>query len=279
MQKKTPSKSQKKQDYLHGFSQKEQDRLVEQARFLGPSIFEAIDFSQCQHILEVGCGVGAQTEILLERFPGLTVHGVDASEAQIKTAKKRLSKMIKAGRCQFSVGNALDLKLADDHFDGAFICWFLEHLEKPVEVLKEVHRVMRPGAILYANEVLNTSFYLHPYGQATQQYWFTFNDHQWNMKGDPFVGAKLANYLLKAEFQNVETQILTHHLDNRAPKKRAQFIEYWTKLLLSGAPELIKARRVTPKLVAQMTAELKKIKKDPDAVFIDAWVQAQAVAL
>jgi len=39
-------------------------------------------------ILEVGCGVGAQTEILLRRFPKTHVTGIDLNDKQLEAAKK-----------------------------------------------------------------------------------------------------------------------------------------------------------------------------------------------
>jgi len=264
--------------YLHGYSPQEQERLYQQARFLEHSVFDQIDFSKQSKILEVGCGVGAQTEILLERFPQLQISGVDSSAKQIQKAKQRLKKEIKNGQVDFEVADALKLPFKDDTFDGAFVCWFLEHVQTPVEILAEVRRALKPAGVIYCSEVLNATFYVHPYSPATLQYWFAFNDHQWMLKGDPFVGAKLANYLLASGFQNVETNVVTHHYDNRAPKKRAQFIEYWSSLLLSGAPGLLKAEKVTDEIVEEMTRELDRLKEDPNAVIFYSWVQAKAQA-
>src|SRR5262249_895563 len=149
----------------------------------------------------------------------------------------------------------------------AFLCWFLEHVENPVDILLEVRRVLKPDGIIYCNEPMNSGFFVDPYSPATLKYYFEYNDHQWNLKGDPFVGAKLANYLSAAGFQHITTHVVTHHYDNRTPKKRSQFIEYWTGLLLSGADQLIQAKRVTPQLVEEMTDELEKLKHEPNAVF------------
>ena len=65
-------------NYLHGFSSVEQARLMKQARLLENTIFGNIDYTGVQRLLEVGSGVGAQTEILLRRFPELHVTCVDA---------------------------------------------------------------------------------------------------------------------------------------------------------------------------------------------------------
>jgi ubiquinone/menaquinone biosynthesis C-methylase UbiE len=264
--------------YLHGYSRQEQDRLYRQARFLEPSVYAGIDFSRQNRVLEIGSGVGAQTEILLERFPHLKIACVDASAAQVKRARRHLAAELRRGQIEIRQGDALHLPYADDTFDGAFLCWLLEHVRDPVGILREARRAMSTGAVIHCTEVLNSSLYLHPYSPATLQYWFNFNDHQWTLGGDPFVGAKLGNYLLAAGFQNVSTEAKVLHFDNRMPKRRAQFIEYWISLLLSGAPGLIDAGRVTPELVQEMRRELEHLAKTPDAVFYYAFIQARAEA-
>jgi ubiquinone/menaquinone biosynthesis C-methylase UbiE len=270
MQKDTP-----KAGYLHGYSPEEQERLYAQARFLESSLYDTLDFSSFHQMLEVGMGVGAQTEIILRRFPALKVYGVDASPEQLARAKTHLKDAVAAGRVDIREADALHLPYSEDFFDGAFCCWFLEHVPEPVGILKEIRRVLKPGGTIFCNEVLNATFFLHPYSPATQQYWLSFNDHQWAIKGDPFVGGKLGNILLAAGYQNVSTAVKSFHYDNRAPKQRAQMIEYWTRMLLSGTPSLLAAKRITPEIVEEMKAELGRLKSDPDAVFFYACIQAR----
>ncbi len=93
--------------YIHGFSSEEQSRLTRQARMFENTLFSRIDFSESKRLLEVGCGVGAQTEILLRRFPHLELTGVDRSEAQLAAAERNLAQSAwctsrlyaAAGRC------------------------------------------------------------------------------------------------------------------------------------------------------------------------------------
>jgi ubiquinone/menaquinone biosynthesis C-methylase UbiE len=265
--------------YLHGYPPEEQERLYRQARFLEAAVFEHVDFSRQANVLEVGCGVGAQTEILLERFPNLKVRGIDASAEQVERARQHLAAAAAAGRAAWDVGDAAKLPYPDNSFDGAYVTWFLEHVKEPVAVLEEIRRVLKSGSPIYCTETMNACFFVHPYSPATLQYLFAYNDFQWTLGGDPFVGAKLANYLLAAGYQSVRTEVKFFHYDNRAPKKRAEMIEYWTRLLLSGAPSLLAAGKTTPETVAQMTDELERLKRDRDAVFFDAWIQARAQAL
>ncbi len=264
--------------YIHGFTSEEQQRLFRQARVHEPIIFSKVDFSHCKNIVEIGSGVGAQTQILLERFPQLNITCVDASSAQVARARLSLKEEIKRGRVVLDLGDALHLKYAEGSFDGAFICWLLEHVQNPVEILAEARRTLRSGGVIYCNEVLNATFYMHPYSPATLKYWMEFNDHQWSLKGDPFVGGKLANYLMQAGFQNVSTQVLTHQYDNRTPKKRAAFLDYWAGLLLSGADNLIASGRITQKIADEMQREMQAMKNDPDAVIFYSWILARAEA-
>jgi ubiquinone/menaquinone biosynthesis C-methylase UbiE len=264
--------------YIHGFSKEEQDRLYKQARVHEEIIFSKIDFSNCKDIIEVGSGVGAQTQILLERYPLAKIECVDASATQVARAKEALIDAVTDKRVEIQVADALHLPFQENRFDGAFVCWLLEHVQNPVGILQEIQRVLRSGGMIYCNEVFNASFYLHPYSPATLKFWMEFNDQQWSLKGDPFVGGKLANYLMKAGYQNITTHVLTHQYDNRMPKKRASFIDYWTNLLLSGAASLIEAGRVTDEIVKEMTRELQKLKNDPDAVIFYSWILARAEA-
>lgn len=268
--------------YLHGFSRGEQDRLYWQAHFLEPYVHAGIHFpgttENPARVLEVGSGVGAQTEILLKRHPSIQIDSVDAAPKQVERARKHLAKQIREKRVRIHQADALHLPFEENTFDGAFLCWFLEHVSEPVEILNEVRRCLKERAVIHCTEVMNSSFFVHPYSPATLQYWFEFNDHQWNMKGDPFIGAKLGNYLQAAGFQNIQTKIVTHHYDNRMPKLRARFIDDIAGVLLSAAPSLIAVKKVTPKLVAQMTEELDRLKHDPDSVFTNAWVYASAQA-
>jgi len=262
--------------YIHGFTKEEQDRLFAQARVHEDIIFSNIDLSHCQTLIEVGSGVGAQTKILTERFPQTKIQCVDASKEQVARAQSALAKEISTNQIQITQGDALDLPFKDNSFDGAFLCWILEHVQDPVGVLREVGRVLKPEGVIYCNEVFNSTFYIHPYAPATLKYWFEFNDYQWSLKGDPFVGGKLANYLMEAGYQNISTKVLTHQYDNRMPKKRTVFIDYWTQLLLSGAPGLLKAGRITQDIVDEMTSEFQTLKKAKDAVIFYSWILARA---
>lgn len=263
--------------YIHGFSDREQQRLREQARFTEYEIYKDLDFSHVSRLLEVGCGVGAQSEILLRRFPDLHLTGIDFSEPQLAAARSNLASLPGcADRYDLQHMDAANMTFSSKSFDGAFLCWVLEHVPDPSRVLSEIRRVLQPGSPIYINEVLNTTFFMDPYSPNLAQYWLAFNDYQKEVGGDPFIGAKLGNLLLALGYRDITTVPKTWLLDNRCPDRRKEIIEYWTELLLSAAPQLIKAGKVTDGQVNEMSTELKNVKNDPNAVFYYSFVQASA---
>lgn len=263
--------------YLHGFSGTEQQRLMTQARLLESSIFGQIDYSGARRLLEVGSGVGAQTEILLRRFPELHVTGVDLSETQLATARENLARTPWCSdRYTLQQADAGELPFEARSFDSAFLCWVLEHVPSPARVLSEVRRVLAPGSPVYITEVMNASFLLDPYSPHIWRYWMAFNDFQYDHGGDPFVGAKLGNLLLAGGFRDVHTEIKTIHLDNREPARRKTMIAFWEQLLLSAADQLLQAGSVDEDTVEGMHREFRLVQNDPNAVFFYSFVQGRA---
>lgn len=263
--------------YLHGFSDKEQNRLRRQAQFAEYTIYQDINFSGVKKLLEVGSGVGAQSEILLRRFPKLHLTGVELNENQYNASLEHLKTIPFAkDRYEIKQMDAMDLSFDSHSFDAAFICWVLEHVPSPQTVLSEVRRVLKPGSVIYVTEVMNSSFFLDPYSPNVWKYWMAFNDYQYENAGDPFVGAKLGNLLMSLGFKDIETNVKNWHLDNRQPEKRKETIEFWTDLLMSGSDQLIKDKIVDQALVDECYKELKKVASDPNAVFFYSFIQAKA---
>ena len=263
-------------EYLHGFDRKEQDRLVHQARFLEPFVYAGIDLEYTENLLEVGCGVGAQTKILCRRFPGLKVTGVDLSKEQLAMAERNLKSEIKSKKVRVLQQDAQKLSLPKKDYDAAFLCWFLEHVPDPLKVLKQVKKHLRPGAKIYCSEVFNQTLFMEPYSPAYLKYWFEFNDLQWTIKGHPFVGAQLGNLLKDAGFTDIQTEMRPFHFDSREPERRAAFTEYFYQILLSAEKSLLDSGRVTEQTLRLMKKEVEAVKKAKDAVFFYAFMRATA---
>jgi hypothetical protein len=266
--------------YIHGYTGEEQDRLFRQSDFLESYIYNKIDFSNCNHIIEIGCGVGAQIQILLNRYPHLKITGVDISEAQISRAGQFLKSDIEAGLVSLYISDGESLPFPNQSFDGALICFVLEHIKNPLLLLKEVKRIMQLGTNLYCTEAFNAGLYIYPTCIAFQIYYEIFNRYQEQLNGDPNVGVKLSNLALQSGFSETTLDYIPLYLDGRTKNmsERIDFIDFVTEVLLSAAPALIALEKITPSLPDAMILSLQEIKNNQDSIFVWPLQQLKAQA-
>ncbi len=91
--------------------------------------------------VDVGCGNGAFTTLILERCAPTSVLGVDPSEAQLKYARERFA----AHPVRFEQGGAMSLSLANDSVDVAVMPLVISFVPEPAVGVSEMARVVRPG--------------------------------------------------------------------------------------------------------------------------------------
>ena len=106
--------------------------------------------------VDVGCGNGAFTELLVERCAPSNVQGIDPSEDQLAFARTRLA----TRAAQFQVGDAMALPYADGAFDAAVMALVIFFVPEPAKGVAELARVVRPGGSVsaYAWDVLGGGF-------------------------------------------------------------------------------------------------------------------------
>ena len=266
-------------DYLHGYSKQEQQRLVDQAAFLERWIYEGVDFSKNKKLLEVGCGVGAQTEILLKRFPHLEIHAVDVSQEQVAVARERLSEFIDSGQLKVSQADATDLEsINDSGFDSAFLCWLLEHVYEPEAVLKSVRSTIQPGGDIVLTEVNNSSLFVHPYSPNILEYWFQFNDYQWSIQGHPFIGLQMGNILNRTGYSQIVTEPRNFFFDSRMAKERGEFLKYFFGIFKSANENLVAKGRVHHEMIEKVREDFEKASEADNSVFYYSFVRGTAKA-
>jgi ubiquinone/menaquinone biosynthesis C-methylase UbiE len=96
--------------------------------------------------LDVGCGNGAFSELLVERCAPAAIDGIDPSVAQLAFARTR-----PAGRiATFHQGDAMGLPFADDSFDAAVMALVIFFVPDPTRGVAEMARVVAPGGLVAA---------------------------------------------------------------------------------------------------------------------------------
>lgn len=122
----------------------------------------AVELAGVRRVLDVGCGEGQLARHLLDRAAVGAAVGVDPSQAQLDTARRR--------GCgpTYARGFAHRLPFASASFDGVLACLVFEHIEAVDEAIAEVARVLEPGGTFLL--LLN-----HPLLQAPGSGWI--DDH------------------------------------------------------------------------------------------------------
>lgn len=96
--------------------------------------------------LDVGCGNGAFTELIIERCAPASVHGIDPSEGQIAFARARPGTQV----AQFRLGDAMAQPFADNTFDVAVMPLVIFFVPDPARGVAEMARVVSPGGAVTA---------------------------------------------------------------------------------------------------------------------------------
>jgi ubiquinone/menaquinone biosynthesis C-methylase UbiE len=89
--------------------------------------------------IDIGCGSGAFSELLVERCMPTVAQGVDPSEGQLAFARTRPA----ARPAQFRQGDARALPLPDDTFDAAVMALVIFFVPAPIKGLRRWCRLWR----------------------------------------------------------------------------------------------------------------------------------------
>jgi hypothetical protein len=150
--------------YVHGYSEREALRLNDQARTLDDIIHNDTLFPVGSFVLEAGCGVGAQTQIIATKNPNSTFISIDLSEESINEAKQ-LVKSLAITNVELQQADIYKLPFKDETFDSVIVCFVLEHLHNPIQALNELKRVLKTGGTMIAIEGDHGSTFFYPDSQ------------------------------------------------------------------------------------------------------------------
>ena len=104
-------------------------------------------------VLDVGCGGGQHAVQIAERRKDLRVVGIDISTTMVRRARALAERAHVVDRVRFELGDAMDLKFESHSFDAVYCAGPLKQVPDKSRVLRECHRVLRPGGRLLAMDV------------------------------------------------------------------------------------------------------------------------------
>jgi arsenite methyltransferase len=104
-----------------------------------------------EKVIELGCGPGFYSCALADRFPQITVLGVDRSPNQLAWAREKRT-ALGLSNCRFKSDNVLELSFPDEEFDVLIASRLFTVLPNRRRAVAEMYRVLRPGGRCFIAE-------------------------------------------------------------------------------------------------------------------------------
>lgn len=245
-----------KPDYVHGFAEREQQRLNDQARTLTSLLHFDIRYPKGAVVLEAGCGVGAQTVILAANSPQACFVSMDISEEPLAAAQRRVQ-AADLSNVEFRREDVMSLSFPADTFDHVFVCFVLEHLANPNGALAELRRVLKSGGSITVIEGDHGSAFFHPDSEAARKAIQCLIDLQHNAGGDSLIGRRLYPLLIQNGFRNVTVSPRFVYADASRPEMVEGFTRKTFTAMVEGVgKQAIELLDADPKEWAQGIRDL-----------------------
>ena len=152
-------------------------------------------------LLDLGCGPGTISVGLAVAVAPGELHGIDMEESQIEMARAAAS----AGgheNAEFRVGDATALPYEDASFDVVHCHAVLTHVPDTQAVLTEAKRVLKPGGLMSARELLGRAWFIEP-EIGVEEAWEAFLKLLAANGGHPQIGKELKGAFVDAGFTNI----------------------------------------------------------------------------
>jgi len=262
--------------YVHGYSQRETQRLYEQAEILEPLLHEGTAFAPGERVLEAGCGVGAQTRLLTKRSAGTYFTCVDISEQSLASAAELKSRP-GFEKVNFLQASILELPFEEAAFDHIFVCFVLEHLDRPVTALQQLRKVLKPGGTLTIIEGDHGSCFWHPETPESVTAWKGLIDAQRANGHDPNIGRRLTPLLTEGGFEVDSCRPAFLYADRLQPALRTGMVEQIIVPMVQSAEQQILAEGLVPEDVYRQGIEhLTRVNRIAEGTFFYTWFKAIA---
>ncbi|MFE9934405.1 methyltransferase domain-containing protein [Streptomyces sp. NPDC005533] len=154
-------------------------------------------------VLDVGCGPGTITADLAELVaPGGRVTAVDAAPEVVEQARAHAAERGVSG-IEFGTADVHALDFPDDSFDVVHAHQVLQHVGDPVQALREMRRVCRPGGIVAARDADYAAMTWYPATPGLDAWLDLYRRVARANGGEPDAGRRLRAWAREAGFTEV----------------------------------------------------------------------------
>jgi SAM-dependent methyltransferase len=156
-----------------------------------------------QTLLDIGCGPGTITMDLRDLLgPTGHVTALEVSDDALSLARQEADRRAITD-VDFAVGNVEALEIADDSYDVVHAHQVLQHVAHPVEALREMRRVCRPGGLVAARDSDYSSFAWWPRVPELDRWLELYLAVARSNDAEPDAGRRLLGWAQQAGFTDV----------------------------------------------------------------------------
>ncbi len=263
-------------DYVHGYSDLELQRLRDQSQTLSTLLHHDTQFPDGSLVLEAGCGVGAQTTLLMRQSPKTQFVSLDISWESIQSARLATGGM--DSPVIFLQTDIFNLPFAENTFDHLFVCFVLEHLRDPRSALQHLKTVLKPGGTFTLIEGDHGSCFFSPDNEDARHVWNCLVEVQARLGGDSLIGRRLYPLLVQAGFQSIEVTPRFVYADSSRP----QWVQGFTLKTICAMVEGVQEKSMQMGLSDEKRWEsgmkaLRNTSCDPEGVFCYTFFKGTAI--
>lgn len=138
-------------------------------RLATDNLLDQLSFSEKDHILDVGCGLGGASRFVANKLNNC-VTGIDLTQEYIDVGKALCAWVGLDKQVTLHQGSALSMPFEDETFDGAIMLHVGMNVDDKSKLFAEIFRVLRPGASFGIYDVMqiNDGELTYPVPWATQ---------------------------------------------------------------------------------------------------------------
>jgi ubiquinone/menaquinone biosynthesis C-methylase UbiE len=262
------------QAYIHGTSDREQQRLGLLNQITNDSFITYLGDLADKSVCDFGCGLGNLVAALADRFPRAAITGIEISDQQLESARlKNLSRpnvnLIKA--------DVLDNGLPDGRFDLTYCRYLLEHVTDPTAAVREMLRVTKPGGTVACQENdLHNVLYWPPI-EGHDRLMGRFCELQMGLSGDPFIGRKLFEIFKNAEARDITLSFEPEIYTEDDPDGYRAWLGNARDILDGARDSLLDRGLVERPEIDPVLEEMRRRIERPRGVALFYWNRARAI--
>ena len=261
--------------YVHGYDDRENIRLQDQASTLVELLHSDTIYPAGSKVLEAGCGVGAQTINLAKNSPNAQITSIDISEESVREAEQKI-KAAGLKNVQFQQADIFNLPEDLGTFDHIFVCFVLEHLPNPIEALQILKSHLKPSGTITVIEGDHGSVMFYPESENAHKAIECQVELQKKAGGNAMIGRELYPMLFKAGYKLVHVSPRMVYVDDSKPDLVEGFTKNTFTAMIEGIREpAINARIVEPEAFDKGIKDLYRT-AESDGVFCYTFFKAVA---